>query len=73
MAQSVERVLGKDEVTSSNLVISSKAVYNFCCIPLFFLHCGRRTDTSCVVLSFLVCYTSGKKKVRISKREGAFL
>ena len=24
MAQSVERVLGKDEVTSSNLVISSK-------------------------------------------------
>ena len=37
MAQSVERVLGKDEVTSSNLVISSKKRNNFDCFFFLFL------------------------------------
>ena len=36
MAQSVERVLGKDEVTSSNLVISSKKRNNFDCFFFYF-------------------------------------
>ena len=37
MAQSVERVLGKDEVTSSNLVISSKKAIQLLVVSLFFV------------------------------------
>ena len=37
MAQSVERVLGKDEVTSSNLVISSKKTDRQSRLSVFFV------------------------------------
>ena len=36
MAQEVEHVLGKDEVTSSNLVISSKKTAAYAAVLLFF-------------------------------------
>ena len=38
MAQSVERVLGKDEVPGSNPGISSKKRLNGSCVKSFFFH-----------------------------------
>ena len=46
MAQSVERVLGKDEVTSSNLVISSKKRNNFDC---FFFYFSEKNREACIL------------------------
>ena len=38
MAQLVEHILGKDEVTSSNLVISSKNLLKFIWEGFYFFH-----------------------------------
>lgn len=41
MAQSAEHILGKDEVTGSNPVISSKDGRHSLCLPSFFIFSRR--------------------------------
>ena len=50
VAQSVERILGKDEVTSSNLVISSEELAE---MQVLFFVFGRKMQDLCVHPAFL--------------------
>ena len=65
MAQQVEHVLGKDEVTSSNLVSSSKKTTKY---GGFFLY----TENPAIVAGFQRAYSYAKKSpcVKIMLRSG---
>ena len=66
MAQLVEHILGKDEVTSSNLVISSKNLLKFVLrrFLLFILHCTPFIlYKTCEDFLFCFCYSSIQKGV----------